>query len=411
MALWLETGQEVYRQLSRVRTTAQPELRTGAGGLEARFSLFRPSVRFAFQIPFALLWSSLARRETKFPEREERGEVTEDDNDSVPDLRQRPRRNRKSPVIRAFHRETWLGPEHFIYPLFVHPQPGKEPIASMPGCFRLSVDDLMLEVAAARDDGIGSVVLFPAIGEEEKSSDARECFNPDGLVPQAVARLKEKWPDLIVITDVALDPYSSDGHDGLVAPDGKILNDETVEILCEQALCHARAGADVIAPSDMMDGRVGAIRDTLDDEGFTDVSILAYTAKYASAFYGPFRDALDSAPRFGDKKTYQMDPANRREAIREAILDEDEGADFLMVKPAGPYLDVLATLREETTLPLAAYQVSGEYAMIKAATEKGWLDERRVILESLLAIRRAGADMILTYFAREAARWLREGSD
>ena len=212
------------------------------------------------------------------------------------------------------------------------------------------------------------------------------------------------------MTDVALDPYSSDGHDGIVAADGRILNDETIDVLVQQALVQAQAGADIIAPSDMMDGRVGCIRDTLDGAGFHEVSILSYTAKYASAFYGPFRDALDSAPKSGDKKTYQMDPANRREALREIRLDEAEGADMLMVKPAGPYLDVIRDMRQATDLPVVAYQVSGEYAMLKAASERGWLDEERVVLESLLAIRRAGADVILTYYARQAARWLAGGA-
>ena len=218
--------------------------------------------------------------------------------------------------------------------------------------------------------------------------------------------LKERFPDLCVMTDVALDPYSSDGHDGLVAPDGRILNDETIAALCRQAVCQARAGADVIAPSDMMDGRVGALRAALDADGFTEVSILSYTAKYASAFYGPFRGALDSAPRSGDKSTYQMDPANVREAEREVELDQDEGADIVMVKPAGPYLDVIARLRETTTLPIAAYQVSGEYLMIRAAAESGWVDERAVVLESLIGIRRAGADLIFSYFARHVAEWV-----
>ena len=281
-----------------------------------------------------------------------------------------------------------------------------EPIGSMPGCSRHSSEGLLREVDGALEDGIRSVVLFPALPEERKSSRGEGCFDPNGLVPKTIEALKSRWPDLIVMTDVALDPYSSDGHDGIVAPDGRILNDETVEVLCLQALCQARAGADIIAPSDMMDGRVGAIRDALDDEGFTEVGILAYTAKYASAFYGPFRDALDSAPKSGDKKTYQMDPANVREALREAELDESEGADMLMVKPAGPYLDVIRALREASPLPIAAYQVSGEYAMLAAAAEAGYLDERSAVMESLLSIRRAGADLILTYYARKAARWL-----
>ncbi|MCY0995274.1 porphobilinogen synthase [Nannocystis sp. ILAH1] len=321
-------------------------------------------------------------------------------------LLQRPRRNRKHPAIRAFVRETTLGPEHFIYPLFIHAGDDDVPIASMPGCARLSRKGLLAEVEAARAVGVNIIALFPAVAEALKTSDGREAWNPNGLIPATIKALKDRWPDLVIVTDVALDPYNSDGHDGIVAPDGRILNDETVEALCNQALCQARAGADIVAPSDMMDGRVQALREALDGEGFTDASILAYTAKYASAFYGPFRDALDSAPKSGDKKTYQMDPANAREALREAELDEVEGADILMVKPAGPYLDILAALRRASNLPLAAYQVSGEYAMLKAASERGWLDEKRVVLESLLGIRRAGADVIFTYFARQAAEWL-----
>ena len=279
----------------------------------------------------------------------------------------------------------------------------------MPGCDRLCLESLVEEAGGALEDGIGAVVLFPALPDEFKTSGGEESFNPDGLVPEAIRRLKAQYSDLTIITDVALDPYSSDGHDGIVSSDGRILNDETVEVLCKQAVCQANAGADIISPSDMMDGRVGAIREALDDAGHTEVSILAYTAKYASAFYGPFRDALDSAPRFGDKKTYQMDPANVREALREVDLDEAEGADMIMVKPAGPFLDVIRAVREHTVLPVAAYQVSGEYAMLKAAAQNGWLDERKSVLESLLGIRRAGADVILTYFARQAARWLAEG--
>ncbi|MCA8924308.1 MAG: porphobilinogen synthase [Planctomycetes bacterium] len=321
-------------------------------------------------------------------------------------MRQRPRRNRKNATVRGFLRETRLSPANLIYPLFFHEHADDAPIASMPGCSRLSLASLVEEAGAARAVGVNAVVLFPAVEEALKTPGAEEAFNPDGLVPRAIKALKEAYPDLVVITDVALDPYSSEGHDGLVAPDGRVLNDETVEVLCRQALSQAMAGADVIAPSDMMDGRVAAIRDALDDSGYEEVSILSYTAKYASAFYGPFRDALDSAPRHGDKQTYQMDPANAREALRECMLDEDEGADMLMVKPAGPYLDVIRLLREATTLPLAAYQVSGEYAMLKAAAERGWLDEKRVVLESLTSIRRAGADAILTYYARQAAEWL-----
>ena len=330
------------------------------------------------------------------------------------DLPSRPRRNRKSAAIRSFHRETWLSPAHFIYPLFVHDRDGvgDVPIASMPGCARHSVDGLMREVEAARKDGISSIVLFPAVDDARKNSRGDESWNPEGLIPALIRRLKREWPDLVVVTDVALDPYNSDGHDGIVDASGhtpRILNDETVEVLCKQAMCQAEAGADIVSPSDMMDGRIGAIRGALDAAGFTEVSILSYCAKYASAFYGPFREALDSAPRFGDKKTYQMDPANAREALRELELDELEGADMVMVKPAGPFLDIIRRLREATTLPVAAYQVSGEYAMLKAASERGWRDERRVVLESLMGIRRAGADVILTYYARQAARWLAEG--
>ncbi len=322
------------------------------------------------------------------------------------ELRERPRRNRKSAAIRSACRETHLGPEHFIYPLFVHGGDDDIPIGSMPGCKRLSVPGLMTELEQAVDAGVGMVALFPKIPDELKDSVGTESHNPKGLIPDVLKRVKDRWPELMLVTDVALDPYSSDGHDGIVAPDGRILNDETIEVLCKQALAQAEAGADIIAPSDMMDGRVGAIRDALDDGGFTEVSILAYTAKYASAFYGPFREALDSAPRGGDKKTYQMDPANVREALREAGLDEDEGADMLMVKPAMAYLDVVAALRDATTLPVAAYQVSGEYAMFKAAAERGWLDERAVVLEMLTSIRRAGADIILSYYAKDASRWI-----
>jgi len=320
----------------------------------------------------------------------------------------RPRRNRKSGAIRKAIRETSLGPEHFIYPLFIHEAAGDVAIGSMPGCYRYGASGLFAEIDRAVAAGVSMVVLFPAIEDASKDKVATESYNPNGLIPRRLRELKARWPELMLVTDVALDPYSSDGHDGIVAPDGRILNDATIEVLCKQAVCQARAGADIIAPSDMMDGRVGAIRAALDNEGFTEVAILAYTAKYASAFYGPFREALDSAPRGGDKKTYQMDPANVREAIRELLLDEDEGADMVMVKPAGPYLDVIRALREETTLPIAAYQVSGEYAMLKAASQQGWLDERAVVLESLTAIRRAGADLILSYYARQAAVWLRE---
>lgn len=315
----------------------------------------------------------------------------------------RPRRNRKSPGIRNLVRETSLSPGDLIYPLFLHDGPEDIPIPSMPGCHRWSLEGLVREVARASAVGIEAFVLFPAIAPFLKTKGAEEAWHEDGLVPRAIRLLKAGFPEAVIITDVALDPYNSDGHDGLVGPCGRILNDETVEVLVRQALCHANAGADVVAPSDMMDGRVAAIRRALDRERFTDVSILSYTAKYASAFYGPFRGALDSAPKSGDKKTYQMDPANVREALREAALDEAEGADMLMVKPAGPYLDVIRQIADHSNLPVAAYQVSGEYLMIKSAAAAGWLDEQAVVLESLLGIRRAGADMILTYFAKDIA--------
>jgi len=322
----------------------------------------------------------------------------------------RPRRNRRTPGIRSMVRETVLSASDFILPVFFHEDAEDTPIASMPGCTRWSLDGLVKEAGESFAAGVPAVVLFPKIEEALKSSSADECFNDDGLVPRAIRALKAAHPDLCVITDVALDPYNSDGHDGIVRRNGRgeleILNDETVEVLCKQALCHARAGADIVSPSDMMDGRVAAIRAALDEEGFSHVSIMSYTAKYASAFYGPFRGALDSAPKEGDKKTYQMDPANAREAIREAGMDEMEGADILMVKPAGPYLDIISRVRDASTLPVAAYQVSGEYLMLKSACAAGWLDERNVVLESLTGIKRAGADMILTYFAKQAALWL-----
>ena len=322
----------------------------------------------------------------------------------------RPRRNRKSAAIRALVRETTLSASDFIYPLFVHDKDIDEAIDSMPGCSRWSLDGLVKEAGDAHTLGIPAVVIFPAIAENLKTSGAEECHNDNGLVPRAIKALKAAHPTLCVITDVALDPYNADGHDGLVRANDQgeleIVNDETVEVLCQQALCHARAGADIVSPSDMMDGRIEAIRTTLDSEGYQDVSILAYSAKYASAYYGPFRGALESSPKAGDKKTYQMDPANAREAIRETLLDEDEGADMVMVKPAGPYLDIISQVRETTTLPVAAYQVSGEYLMIKAAAKDGWLDEKAVILESLTGIKRAGADIIITYFAKQAAEWL-----
>ncbi|MGC6458970.1 MAG: porphobilinogen synthase [Akkermansiaceae bacterium] len=318
----------------------------------------------------------------------------------------RPRRNRKSDGIRSLCRETVLTPSNFILPLFFHDIAVDEPIESMPGCTRWSLDGLVREAGDALALGIPAVVLFPAIEESLKTRGAEECFNPDGLVPRAIRALKEAHPELVVMTDVALDPYNLDGHDGLVE-DGEILNDETVAVLCHQAVAQAEAGADIVAPSDMMDGRVAALRQALDEADYQQVSICSYTAKYASAFYGPFRGALGSAPKAGDKKTYQMAPANRREALRELALDEAEGADMVMVKPAGAYLDIISDVRSRTTLPVAAYQVSGEYLMIKSASAGGWVNEQAVMMESLTAIKRAGADVILTYFAKEAARILR----
>lgn len=324
----------------------------------------------------------------------------------------RPRRNRKSETIRELIRETRLSTSDLIYPVFVHEGTHNEPIDSLPGCNRWSIKGLVEEAKRSMDLGIKSMVLFPVIPDNKKNSDATESYNPDGLIPQTILTLKDQVPDMTIITDVALDPYNSDGHDGIVEfrIDGsmEILNDASVEVLCKQALCHADAGADIVAPSDMMDGRIAAIRATLDSEALDDVSIMAYSAKYASALYGPFRGALDSSPKSGDKKTYQMDPANSREAIREAQLDENEGADIVLVKPAGIYGDIISKIKANTMLPVAAYQVSGEYLMIKAAAQSGWLDEKSIVLESLTSIRRAGADMILTYFAPQAAQWLRE---
>lgn len=317
----------------------------------------------------------------------------------------RPRRNRQNEVIRNMVRENYLSPDHLIAPLFVIE--GKNqivPVASMPGQSRLSIDELVKEVKLLYSLGIKCVALFPAIEEKLKTPDAREAYNKDGLNARAIRAVKEAVPGMMVMADIALDPYSSEGHDGLVDPSsGEILNDPTLEVLARQALCEAEAGADIVGPSDMMDGRVGYIRRALDESRFHNTLIMSYTAKYASAYYGPFRDALDSAPKKGDKKTYQMDYANSTEAIREAQLDTEEGADILMVKPGLPYLDIIYRLKEISTLPIAAYNVSGEYAMVKAAAEKGWLDNDKVVVETLTSFRRAGADIILTYFAKEAA--------
>ena len=319
-------------------------------------------------------------------------------------LPHRPRRLRRTEPVRRLVRETSLSVDDLIYPMFVMDGSGvREPIDSMPGQCRWSVDLLVEECRALWDLGIGAVNLFGY--SEEKDDMATPAYDPNGVIQRAVSALKEALPDLCVQTDVALDPYTNHGHDGLVI-DGYVANDESVEVLCKMALSHAKAGADWIAPSDMMDGRVGAIRETLDEEGFEQVGILAYSAKYASCFYGPFRGALKSAPKKGDKKTYQMDPANRREAIREVSLDIEEGADVVMVKPALAYLDVIANVREAFDVPVAAYNVSGEYGMILAAAEKGGVDRERAMWETLTAIKRAGADMILTYFAKDVAEAL-----
>jgi porphobilinogen synthase len=277
----------------------------------------------------------------------------------------------------------------------------------MPGCYRYSLDLLLTEIAECWNLGIGAIALFPVISETKKDDTGTESYNPEGLVQQTVKAIKQNIPEIIVITDVALDPFTSHGHDGLVDESGKILNDPTVEVLVKMAVSQAAAGADMVAPSDMMDGRIGAIRKALDAAGYIDTAILAYSAKYASAYYGPFRDALDSAPKFGDKKTYQMDAANAREALKEVALDIAEGADIVMVKPALAYLDIICQVREATNLPVAAYNVSGEYAMVKAAAQLGWIDEKRIILETLTSIKRAGADLILTYFAKEVALMLK----
>ncbi|MET3502188.1 porphobilinogen synthase [Mucilaginibacter rubeus] len=314
---------------------------------------------------------------------------------------QRPRRNRKSEVIRQMVQETHVSAANLIFPLFIIDGVNqKTEVASMPGIFRYSIDNLLREIESCLKLGLNSFDLFPNIAEELKDKFATESYRDESLYLRAIREVKKNFPEACVITDVAMDPYSSDGHDGIV-DNGVILNDETLDILGKMALAHAQSGADIIAPSDMMDGRVGYIRNVLDDNGFTNVSIMSYSAKYASAFYGPFRDALNSAPKFGDKKTYQMNPANQREALIEAELDELEGADFLMVKPALPYLDVIKLIKDNTELPVAAYNVSGEYAMIKAAIQRGWLNEQRAITEVLTSIRRAGATAILTYHAKE----------
>lgn len=316
----------------------------------------------------------------------------------------RPRRNRRSLAVRKMVSETYLGVEHLIYPLFLTDGVNKKiEIASLPNNYRWSLDLLLKEVEECIHLGIHSFVLFPVVEEIKKDETASYSYASDNFYLNAIQKLKETFPHIELMSDVAMDPYSSDGHDGLVK-NGKILNDETLPILGKMSLAQAQAGIDIIGPSDMMDGRVGYIRELLDLEGYTETSIMSYSAKYASAFYGPFRDALDSAPKHGDKKTYQMDPANKREALIEAALDAEEGADMLMVKPALAYLDVIHLLRENFDLPITAYNVSGEYAMIHAAAQKGWLDYNSVMLETLLSIKRAGADGILTYFAKDFAQ-------
>lgn len=322
---------------------------------------------------------------------------------------QRPRRIRKSENWRRLVRETRLSVDDLIVPLFVVPGSGvRNPVSSMPGVFQLSVDEIVREVAEIHGLGIPAVILFGVPSDEDKDEEGTEAYNPEGLVPQAIRGINEQVPGLLVWADVCMCEYTSHGHCGLLTDTGEVANDPTLDLLAQAALVYAQAGADAVAPSDMMDGRVWAIRETMDQEGLIDVPIVSYAAKYASAFYGPFRDAAHSAPAFGDRRGYQMDPANTEEALREVELDIEEGADVIMVKPAGPYLDVLRRVKDTFGLPTAAYQVSGEFALIKAAGEKGWVDERRVATEALLSIKRAGADMILTYFGKDMARWLAE---
>ncbi len=319
----------------------------------------------------------------------------------------RGRRLRSSDAIRIMAAENHLKPADFIAPLFIiEGENNKQEITSMPGYYRYTLDLLMDEVDELQEEGIRSVLLFVKVPKQKKDNAGSEALNPDGLMQRSIQAVKENFPDMLVMTDIALDAYSSYGHDGIVE-DGKILNDESVEVLAQMAVSHATSGVDMVAPSDMMDGRVKAIRAALDEDGFEETGIMAYSAKYASAFYGPFRDALSSAPGFGDKKTYQMDPSNVREAVKEAQFDIQEGADIVMVKPALPYLDAIRAVKHAINVPVSAYNVSGEYAMIKAAAQKGWLDEEKVMMESLMGIKRAGADLIATYFAKEAARLIR----
>ncbi|MGV8942932.1 porphobilinogen synthase [Thermomonas sp.] len=324
----------------------------------------------------------------------------------------RPRRMRRDEFSRRLMREHVLTSNDLIYPVFVHELAGRAPIASMPGIERVSIDELLRVAETASELKVPALALFPVTAPEAKSLTAEAAWDDDGLCQRAIRALKARFPELGVITDVALDPYTTHGQDGLIDDSGYVVNDETVEALVKQALSHARAGADVVAPSDMMDGRIGAIRMELESEGHIHTRILAYSAKYASAFYGPFRDAVGSASALGkgNKYTYQMDPANSDEAMREVALDLDEGADMVMIKPGLPYLDIVRRVKDEFGAPTFVYQVSGEYAMLKAAALNGWLDERACVLEALTSIKRAGADGVLTYFALDAARWLREAA-
>ena len=324
-------------------------------------------------------------------------------------LTHRPRRLRKHSTIRSLVRETSFTVEDLIYPLFIiEGEKQREKVKSMPGIERLSIDQLMLEAKEIVALRIPAIALFPVISADRKSEEAQESYNSDGLIQRAVRELKRSFPDLLVITDVALDPFTSHGQDGLIDKDGYVVNDETVEVLVKQAISHARAGADIVAPSDMMDGRIGAIREALEENGFIHTSILAYSAKYASSFYGPFRDAVGSSGNLGksDKKTYQMDPANSNEAIHEVEMDIAEGADMVMIKPGLPYLDILSSVKKTFGVPTFAYHVSGEYAMLKAASANGWIEEKPVVLETLTCFKRAGADAVLTYYAKEIAQWI-----
>ena len=323
----------------------------------------------------------------------------------------RPRRMRRDDFSRRLMRENTLTTNDLIYPLFIHEGEGRIPVASMPGVERLSLDELLKVAGECVELGIPVIDLFPVTDPARKSLDGAEAWNPDGLAQRAVRALKAAYPQLGVMTDVALDPYTTHGQDGIIDETGYVLNEITVEALVKQAVSHAQAGADIISPSDMMDGRVGAIRQALDEAGFINVRIMSYSAKYASAFYGPFRDAVGSAGNLGkaDKKTYQMDPANSDEAMREIALDLDEGADMVMVKPGMPYLDIVRRVKSEFGVPTFAYQVSGEYSMIKAAAANGWLDEKACVMEAMIGFKRAGADGVLTYFAPQIARWLKEG--